>query len=81
MLSSGDKKDVSNKINIDVITEFIAKLNMDNNMFGDNEHILGRDNCMHEHALFNEPFTVCEVTHYIINFKCNKASGSDLFVN
>ena len=50
-------------------------------MYEENEHILGRDNCMYGNDLLNEPFTVCEVTNAIITLKCNKAAGPDLFVN
>ena len=34
-------------INLDILTEFFEKLNIDNNVYEENEHILGKDNCMY----------------------------------
>ena len=81
LLCTNDEKKSSDKINLDVLSNYFSQLNKDENVYDVNEVDRATDHTAFENAYLNEPFSEDEVMAVLSQLKCGKAAGPDLLIN
>ena len=84
ILCTNDGKKSSDKINLDVLSNYFSQLNKDKNVYDVSEVDRASDHTVFENAYLNEPFSEDEVMAVLSQLKCGscgKAAGPDLLIN
>ena len=75
------KKKIANKIQLDTLAKYFAKLNKDNNDYEEYELQRAQDNSIFENEFLNAQFTNGEVMEILSKLKYGKAPGPDSLLN
>ena len=81
LLCTNDGKKSKSKIQVDVLEEYFANLNKDQNVYDDTEFQRSIDNSLFENEYLNVPFSEEEVMAVVQKLKSGKAAGPDFLIN